>query len=144
MAIVLKDRVKVASGVTGTGTATLGSAATGYQTFAAIGTGNQTYYTIALQSGDEWEVGLGTVTNTAGTYTLSRDTVYESSNAGTLVNFSAGTKDVSATTMSCAPCAPGELCTAAGATDIPGSGATGVSSCKAANSNTHGGWGSWL
>lgn len=94
MAIVLKDRVKVASGVTGTGTATLGSAATGFQTFAAIGTGNQTYYTIALQSGDEWEVGVGTVTDTAGTFTLSRDTVFESSNAGNLVNFSAGTKDV--------------------------------------------------
>lgn len=94
MAIVLKDRVKVASGVTGTGTATLGSAATGFQTFAAIGTGNQTYYTIALQSGDEWEVGVGTVTDTAGTFTLSRDTVFESSNAGNLVNFSDGTKDV--------------------------------------------------
>jgi hypothetical protein len=94
MAIVLKDRVKVASGVTGTGTATLGSAATGFQTFAAIGDGNQTYYTIALQSGDEWEVGVGTVTDTAGTFTLSRDTVFESSNAGNLVNFSAGTKDV--------------------------------------------------
>ncbi len=94
MAIVLKDRVKVASGVTGTGTATLGSAADGYQTFAAIGNGNETYYTIALQSGSEWEVGKGTVTDTAGTFTLSRDTVYESSNAGNLVNFSAGTKDV--------------------------------------------------
>lgn len=94
MAIVLKDRVKVASGVTGTGTATLGSAATGFQTFAAIGTGNQTYYTIAAQSGNEWEVGVGTVTDTAGTFTLSRDTVFESSNAGNLVNFSAGTKDV--------------------------------------------------
>jgi hypothetical protein len=94
MAIVLKDRVKVASGVTGTGTATLGSAATGFQSFAAIGDGNETYYTIALQSGDEWEVGLGTVTDTAGTFTLSRDTVFESSNAGNLVNFSAGTKDV--------------------------------------------------
>lgn len=94
MAIVLKDRVKVASGVTGTGTATLGSAATGFQTFAAIGTGNQTYYTIAAQSGSEWEVGVGTVTDTAGTFTLSRDTVFESSNAGNLVNFSVGTKDV--------------------------------------------------
>ena len=94
MAIVLKDRVKVASGVTGTGTATLGSAATGFQTFAAIGDGNETYYTIAQQSGDEWEVGVGTVTDTAGTFTLSRDTVFESSNAGNLVNFSAGTKDV--------------------------------------------------
>jgi hypothetical protein len=94
MAIVLKDRVKVTSGVTGTGTATLGSAATGFQTFAAIGNGNQTYYTIAAQSGDEWEVGVGTVTDTAGTFTLSRTTVFESSNAGNLVNFSAGTKDV--------------------------------------------------
>lgn len=94
MAIVLKDRVKVTSGVTGTGTATLGTAATGFQTFAAIGSGNQTYYTIALQSGDEWEVGVGTVTDTAGTFTLSRTTVFESSNAGNLVNFSAGTKDV--------------------------------------------------
>jgi hypothetical protein len=94
MAIVLKDRVKVTSGVTGTGTATLGSAASGFQTFAAIGDGNETYYTIAAQSGSEWEVGVGTVTDTAGTFTLSRDTVFESSNAGNLVNFSAGTKDV--------------------------------------------------
>lgn len=94
MAIVLKDRVKVTSGVTGTGTATLGSAVTGFQTFAAIGNGNQTYYTIAAQSGSEWEVGVGTVTDTAGTFTLSRTTVFESSNAGNLVNFSAGTKDV--------------------------------------------------
>lgn len=94
MAIVLKDRVKVAATTTGTGTFTLGSAANGYQNFAAIGNGSETYYTIALQSGGEWEVGKGTVTDTAGTFTLSRDTVLESSNAGSLVNFSAGTKDV--------------------------------------------------
>jgi hypothetical protein len=92
--IVLKDRVKVSSGTTGTGTFTLGAAAVGYQDFSAVGNGNITYYTIALQSGNEWEVGKGTVTDTAGTYTLSRDTVFESSNAGSLVNFSAGTKDV--------------------------------------------------
>jgi hypothetical protein len=92
--IVLKDRVKVAATTTGTGTFTLGSAANGYQDFSAIGSGNITYYTIALQSGNEWEVGKGTVTDTAGTYTLSRDTVFESSNAGSLVNFSSGTKDV--------------------------------------------------
>lgn len=94
MAIVLKDRVKVSATTTGTGTITLGAAVTGFQSFAAIGTGNQTYYTIALQSGNEWEVGIGTVTDTAGTFTLSRDTVLESSNAGSLVNFSAGIKDV--------------------------------------------------
>jgi len=92
--IVLKDRVKVSSGVTGTGTATLGVAATGYQDFSAIGDGNITYYTIALQSGSEWEVGKGTVTQVAGTWYLSRDVVFESSNAGTLVNFSVGAKDV--------------------------------------------------
>jgi hypothetical protein len=92
--IILKDRVKVSAATTGTGTFTLGAAAIGYQDFSAIGDGNITYYTIALQSGNEWEVGTGTVTNTAGTYTLSRDTVFESSNAGSLVNFSAGTKDV--------------------------------------------------
>lgn len=92
--IVLKDRVKVSATTTGTGTITLGAAAAGYQDFSAIGDGNITYYTIALQSGNEWEVGKGTVTDTAGTYTLSRDTVSESSNAGNLVNFSVGTKDV--------------------------------------------------
>ena len=94
MAIVLKDRVKVSATTTGTGTITLGSAPAGFQNFSVIGTGNTTYYTIALQSGSEFEVGIGTVTDTAGTFTLSRDTVFESSNSGSLVNFSAGTKDV--------------------------------------------------
>jgi hypothetical protein len=46
MAIVVKDRVKVTSTTTGTGTFTLGSAATGFQDFTAIGDGNDTYYTI--------------------------------------------------------------------------------------------------
>jgi hypothetical protein len=94
MAIVLKDRVKVTTGVTGTGTAALGAAAVGFQDFSAVGDGNETYYTIALQSGDEWEVGTGAVTESGGVWFLSRDTVFESSNAGNLVDFSAGTKDV--------------------------------------------------
>ena len=95
MALIIKDRVKVTSGITGTGTATLGAAAIGFQDFSVIGDTNTTYYTIALQSGSEWEVGIGTVTDTGGgVYTLSRDTILESSNAGSAVNFSAGTKDV--------------------------------------------------
>ena len=65
---------------------------TGFQSFAAIGDANNTYYTIAGQTGSEWEVGYGVYT-ASGT-TLSRDFVYASSNAGALVNFSAGTKDV--------------------------------------------------
>ena len=92
MALVLKDRVKVLATTTGTGTFTLGSAVTGYQDFSVIGNGNTTYYTIAAQTTPDWEVGIGTYT-AAGTL-LSRDTILESSNGGTAVNFPAGTKDV--------------------------------------------------
>jgi len=92
MAFVLADRVRETTTTTGTGTISLGGAVTDYQSFAAIGTGNVTYYTIAGTGTNEWEVGIGTYTS-AGT-TLSRTTVLASSNAGALVNFSAGTKDV--------------------------------------------------
>jgi hypothetical protein len=91
MALILKDRVKETTTVTSTGTATLLGAATGYQSFSVIGTGNTCYYTIAAQTTNEWEVGLGTYTSPDQ---LSRDTVLSSSNSGALVNFSAGTKDV--------------------------------------------------
>jgi hypothetical protein len=92
MPLVVRDRVNETSTTTGTGTFTLAGAVTGFQTFSAIGNGNTTYYTIVLQGGTEWEVGLGTYTS-SGT-TLSRDTVLSSSNGGSLVNFSAGTKNV--------------------------------------------------
>ena len=93
MPLVVKDRVNETSTTTGTGTFTLAGAVTGFQTFAAIGNGNTTYYTIVLQGGTEWEVGLGTYTS-SGT-TLSRDTVLSSSAGGTTkVTFSAGTKNV--------------------------------------------------
>jgi len=90
MALVLADRVQETTTTTGTGTVTLAGAATGYQSFAAVGDGNSTYYTIA--GGAEWEVGIGTYTS-SGT-TLSRTTVISSSNSGSLVTFSAGTKNV--------------------------------------------------
>ena len=90
MALVLKDRVKVSAVTTGTGTFTLGPAVSGYDDFSVIGDGNTTYYTIVIDT--EWEVGVGTYT-ASGT-TLSRDTVLASSNSGSLVNFSAGTKEV--------------------------------------------------
>ena len=89
MALVVKDRVRETSTTTGTGTFTLAGAVSSFQTFSsAIGNTNTTYYTII--GGTEWETGLGTVA--AGT--LARTTVLESSNAGSAVNFSAGTKDV--------------------------------------------------
>lgn len=92
MPLVVADRVKETTTTAGTGTITLAGAVTGFQSFAAIGNGNTTYYTIAGQGTSEWEVGIGTYTS-SGT-TLSRTTVLASSNAGALVSFSAGTKDV--------------------------------------------------
>jgi len=89
MALVVKDRVKETTTTTGTGTVTLAGASTGYQSFSVIGDGNTTYYTIV--SGNNWEVGVGTYT-ASGT-TLSRDTILESSNAGSAITLS-GTSDV--------------------------------------------------
>ena len=94
MALVLNDRVKETSTTTSTGTFDLDGAVTGFEGFVAgIATGNTTYYCIAHTTADEWEVGLGTVTD-AGTDTLSRDTVISSSNSDGKVVFTAGTKDV--------------------------------------------------
>lgn len=92
MALVLADRVKETSTSTGTGTIVLAGAATGYQSFAVIGNANLTYYTIADQTGANWEVGIGTYYS--GNVSLARTTVLSSSNAGALSNFTAGTKDV--------------------------------------------------
>ena len=92
MPIVVKDRVRTTTTTTGTGTVTLGSASGGFQAFSVIGDGNETYYTIYDSNTGAWEVGIGTYT-ASGT-TLSRTTVLESSNSGSLVNFGAGSKDV--------------------------------------------------
>ena len=95
MALVLNDRVKETSTTTGTGTFDLDGAVTGFETFVAgIATTNTTYYCIDHQGAyDEWEVGLGTVTD-ASPDTLSRDTVISSSNSDGKVDFTAGTLDV--------------------------------------------------
>lgn len=92
MALVLKDRVRETSTTAGTGTLTLGGAVAGYQAFSVIGNGNTTYYAVSDPATGDWEVGLGTYT-LSGT-TLARTTVLESSNAGNLVNFGSGSKDV--------------------------------------------------
>jgi hypothetical protein len=93
MALVLADRVRETTSSTGTTAVTLGGAYTGFQTFSAgIGNSNSTYYTISDSITGQWEVGIGTYTSSGNT--LSRDTVLSSSNAGSLVSFTAGTKDV--------------------------------------------------
>ncbi len=92
MALVLKDRVKETTSTAGTGTVTLDGAVAGFQSFSAVGNGNSTYYAIVDSGSGDWEVGIGTYTS-SGT-TLSRTTVLSSSNAGSLVTFGAGNKDV--------------------------------------------------
>jgi hypothetical protein len=97
MALIVKNRVQESTTTTGTGALTLAGAYTGYQRFSAVMSTNDTcYYTIeALDSNGnpsgDWECGLGTY---SGTNTLTRTTVTESSNGGSAVNLSAGTKRV--------------------------------------------------
>jgi hypothetical protein len=91
MPLIVKDRVREGSVTSGTGTITLTGAVLGFQTFSsAIGNGNTTYYAITESGTANFEVGLGTV----GAGTLTRDTVLESSNSGSLVNFGSAAKDV--------------------------------------------------
>lgn len=87
-----KDRVKDTTTSTGTGSITLvNTAPTGFQTFATAFGASAVRVAYCIELNAEWEVGVGTFNGTTG---LTRDVVQSSSNAGALVNFSAGTKNV--------------------------------------------------
>ena len=93
MALVINDRVKETTTTIGTGAVALGGAVTGFETFSAgVGNSNTTYYSIAHQTANEWEVGLGTLDGDSSD--LTRTTVISSSNSDNAVDFAAGTKDV--------------------------------------------------
>lgn len=94
MPLVLGDRIEDTTTTTGTGTVTLaGSPPALRQAFGdVLADGDTVYYSIELESADEWEEGVGTYDTTGPT--LARTTVLASSNAGAVVNFSAGTKKV--------------------------------------------------
>lgn len=91
----VNNLVKQLSVSTGTGNLTLSVATGGYQPFSVFGTGstplNVFYYYIINTIATEWEYGMAHMSDTT---TLVRDTVIKSSNANSLVNFSAGTKNV--------------------------------------------------
>ena len=85
MALVLANRVQESGTANTTVSFTLVGAVAGFQSFAAIGNTNTTYYAATDASGN-WEVGLGTYSTTGPT--LTRTTVYASSNSGSAVTFS--------------------------------------------------------
>jgi hypothetical protein len=96
MALERVDNIGDTTTSTGTGTINLAAVA---QAGALIFAGNVTSgatvrYDIRSADNTEWEIGEGVFTD-ASPDTLTRVTVYKSSNAGSLVNFSAGTKNVS-------------------------------------------------
>lgn len=90
MALVLADRVQQAGTANTTVSFTLSGTVEGYQAFTAIGDTNTTYYA-ATDAVGNWESGLGTYSSTGPT--LTRTTVYASSNSGSAVTFS-GTVNV--------------------------------------------------
>lgn len=86
------DRVQETTTTTGTGALNLDGAVTGCRAFSsAFSSGDTVPYSIVGDS--EWEVGIGTLTS-GSPWTLTRTTVLASSNAGSAVNFSVGTKNV--------------------------------------------------
>lgn len=97
MALVVKDRVKETTTTTGTGALSLAGAITGFRTFASVCSVNDTvYYGLHAVDGagaptGDWEVGLGTY---SATNTLTRTTILASSNSGSAVSLSSGTKQV--------------------------------------------------
>lgn len=88
------DRVADTTSTTGTGAFALDSAGfNAYRNFGDVCSGGDTiYYSAAHRVLNQWEVGNGTYG--AGTNVLARTTVLASSNAGSAVNFSSGTKDI--------------------------------------------------
>lgn len=95
MAHIIDDRVLESSTTTGTGAFTLAGAILGYRRFSAVCSVADTawYYIEGIDSlnrpSGEYEYGLGTY---SGVNTLTRTTVRGSSNGGSAVNFSSGTK----------------------------------------------------
>jgi hypothetical protein len=93
MAFSTADFVQETTTTTGTGTYDLAGATTGFQSFIS---GNSSGDTVrySVTNGVDWEVCEGVITS--GTPdTLTRGTVLASSNAGSAVNWGAGSKNVS-------------------------------------------------
>ena len=82
MVLKLEDRIQQGTNTTGSGSIVsldVSYSGSGFQDFSVLGSGTQTYY--AIQEGSLWEVGIGTYSSNS----LSRDTVLDSSSAGSKI-----------------------------------------------------------
>lgn len=97
MTLQVKDRVLETTTTTGTSDITLAGAVAGFRQFSAVCSVADTFYYMieAIDSSGtptgDWETGLGTY---SALNTLTRTTVTASSNSGSVVSFSIGTKRV--------------------------------------------------
>jgi hypothetical protein len=93
MALIIADRIRETTTTSGTGDIYLGGAVAGFNTFSSVlVNGDTTFYSMIATSGGAWEVGVGTYS--LSTNSLVRTTILSSSNAGTIVSFSSGTKNI--------------------------------------------------
>ncbi len=93
MALVVADRVKETTTTTGTGAISLAGAETNFVTFSSVlSNSDTTYYAIIDDTNNAFEVGLGTFSSSGNS--ITRTTVLASSNSGSAVDLSAGTKEV--------------------------------------------------
>ena len=91
MALIVADRVQETTNTTGTGAYTLGGAVPGFQTFASeVSNADTVYYSIT--DNVNFEVGLGTYASSGGT--ITRTTVFTSSNSNNAVDWGIGTKNI--------------------------------------------------
>ena len=91
MALIIKDRVKETTTTTGTGNVALGGAVNNFVTFSSVlSDSDTTYYAIVDSNNSDFEVGLGTYVSSGNT--IARTTVLASSNSGSAVDLSAGSK----------------------------------------------------
>ena len=91
MALIVADRVQETTNSSGTGAYTLGGAVAGFQAFAsAVSNADTVYYSVTDNA--DYEVGLGTYASSGGT--ITRTSVFASSNSNNAVNWGIGTKNI--------------------------------------------------
>ena len=91
--LVLVDNCRDTTATTGAATVfTLAGAPTGYVPVSAVGDGKQSSFSVRDRSAGNWVEFIGTYTASGNTLTVN--TILASSNSGSTVTFTAGTKDV--------------------------------------------------